>query len=247
MRTEEDELDFAKACMVIEKQGGDVLAYIAKEYPSYTPRPVWYRLQRDYLKRKPFQITEGRPKKKGTNCMRKARGSIEESAAALVACMKSGNNPRECLEDLGYTNLNTALSNIRKYARENRPEWSETLAEVRLGGPSGRPRKTPKPEETDTEPKHRPVTTCCIPDNRKGVEVPDEITVAPSLQIAAVRSDVCDGYKYERVFGIGNQDNVALVWRDPVCRGENSLIFSVNNWLQIAKEIPQMLNQLGLI
>lgn len=102
-------------------------------------------------------------------------------------------------------------------------------------------------ENPDGTVTDRKITTCCAPAPPSGVTVPDELPEEPSLKIAAVRSAVCDGYKYERVFGIGNQDNVALVWRDPVCRGENSLIFSVKNWLQIAKEIPQMLKQLGLI
>ena len=98
------------------------------------------------------------------------------------------------------------------------------------------------------EKMDKPSPTCCHPAKPSGVTVPDELPEEMKpLAIAAVRSAVVDGYKYERVFGIAREDNVALVWRDPVCRGENSLIFSADNWLKLAKEIPQMLKQLGLI
>jgi len=147
MRTEEQELAFANACLDIEKQGGDVLGYIAKEYPSYTPRPVWYRLQRDYLNRKVWQYTEGRPKKKGMDGMRKARGSMEQSAWALVECVQNGNDPKKCLDNLGYTNVNIALRNLKNWSRDKKPEWYEILKDVRLGKAAGRPMKTKKPEE----------------------------------------------------------------------------------------------------
>ena len=81
MRTDAEELDFARECERIEKNGGDVQGYIAQEYPSYTPRAVWYRLQRNYLGRKDFQLTEGRPKKKGVKYMGKmmelAKGCLD--------------------------------------------------------------------------------------------------------------------------------------------------------------------------
>ena len=59
-RSKAEKLEFAKACERIEKRGGDVLAYVEREYPSCTPRATWYMLQREYLNRK--QLTEGRPK-----------------------------------------------------------------------------------------------------------------------------------------------------------------------------------------
>ena len=63
MRTEEQKTAFARECARLEKAGGDVLEYIEKNWPSYTPRGTWFNLQKEYLHRSPFQLTDGKPVK----------------------------------------------------------------------------------------------------------------------------------------------------------------------------------------
>lgn len=280
MRTDAELLEFALACEKIEKQGGDVLGYIEQEYPSYTPRATWYRLQKTWLNRTVAQLTEGKPKEKGVKYM----GKMMDLAQGCIEAFGRGESVYDFLASQGSKNPSAYWYQIKQTVKLKDPDLYEQLSVIR----------------TDT--RKRPSPTCCQPARESGVEVPDELpkeepkTVEfngkeyeklepekltnvpfdqrnpensipgkPDLEsievyvekekpekqklltIAAVRSDVADGYKYERVFGIGNNDNVALAWRDPMTRGENSLIFSAENWQRLAEEIPQMLKQLGLI
>lgn len=287
MRTDAEKQAFAMKCLEIEKAGGNVQEYIAKNWPSYSPRATWYNLQREYLKRNTAQLTEGKPepKREEVNEMRRAKVDLLNGVLKVLA---EKGDPLEYMKEQGYKFPQQAWADLRNWANAhnmNQGRLPEDLrkyyARIRADKP-GNVAPDEKPGEHPTEAEKAPETpekresgddeyldvqsrvnevffggkayekmekpspTCCQPAPPSGVTVPDELP-EESLQIAAVRSAICDGYKYERVFGIGDQDNVALVWRDPVCRGENSLIFSAKNWLQMAKEIPQMLKQLGLI
>lgn len=192
MRTEEGELDFAKACMVIEKRGGDVLAYIAKEYPSYTPRPVWYRLQRDYLKRKPFQITEGRPKiperKKVDEVRKETRNSQEDTVRALIDAHKAGKSIRECLQELGYTNVASALRNAKGWARKNRPEMAKELERIGLGRPPVKPE----------EPGKKPVDDQTGEHQAEAEKAPEKVTLGGKTYETFVRVENPDGTVIDR-------------------------------------------------
>ena len=250
MRTDAELLEFALTCEKIEKQGGDVLGYIEQEYPSYTPRATWYRLQKNQLKRTAGQLTEGKPKEKGVKYM----GKMMDLAQGCIEAFGRGESVYDFLASQGIKNPSAYWYQIKQTVKLKDPDLYEKLSVIR------------------TDSRKRPSPTCCQPARESGVEVPDELpeeapkTVEFSdkgyvrakrekeekpadrpLDIAAVRSRAVNGYKYERIFGIGSEDNVALIWRDPVSRGENSLIFSVENWQRLAEEIPQMLKQLGLI
>jgi len=168
MRTDAQEQAFAKECLKIENAGGDVLAYIAKEYPSYTPRPVWYRLQRNYLKRKTDQLTEGRPKiperKEVDEVRKETRNSQEDTVRALIDAHKAGKSIRECLQELGYTNVASALRNAKGWARKNRPDLAKELDHIGLGRAPAKPEEPVREPVTDntgenpTEPKKAPET-----------------------------------------------------------------------------------------
>ena len=301
MRTDAEKQEFTFKCLEIEKAGGDVQGYIAKNWPSYSPRATWYNLQRQYLKRNTKQLTEGRPKAPTVKIDRKERirmakrRSRKELLQDMLKVLEEKKDPIAWLKDQGYANpyqtwadlkkwanannLNQGRlpSNLKKYyaginhqeaakapvddqAKKNPPEIEKPMEVVSSDGEvyekfDGVKKYPPLPNAADKDIYgNHPVTayiekkvspTCCQPAPESGVTVLDELP-EEHLQIAAVRSAVCDGYKYERVFGIAREDNVALVWRDPVCRGENSLIFSAENWMKLAREIPIMLDQLGL-
>ena len=266
MRTDAEKQAFAMKCLEIEKAGGNVQEYIAKNWPSYSPRATWYNLQREYLKRNTAQLTEGKPepKRKEVNEMRRAKVDLLNGVLKVLA---ENGDPLEYMKEQGYKFPQQAWADLRNWANAhnmNQGRLPEDLrkyyARIRADKPGNvapdekpgeHPTKAEKAPETPEkresgddenldvrrrvnevffggkayEKMDKPSPTCCQPAPPSGVTLPDELP-EESLQIAAVRSAVCDGYKYERVFGIGDQDNVALVWRDPVCRGENSLIFS---------------------
>ena len=122
---------FARECLKLEKAGGDVLDYIAKEYPSYTPRPVWYRLQKKYLGRSPRQLTEGKPEsKKGDEDidMGRAMEIVQEARAAHA----KGENLYEFLIKKGYDNPSATWYWMKETVSKKDMELYEWMTTVRI-------------------------------------------------------------------------------------------------------------------
>lgn len=192
MRTDAQEQAFAKECLKIENAGGDVLAYIAKEYPSYTPRPVWYRLQRNYLKRKTDQLTEGRPKiperKEVDEVRKETRNSQEDTVRALIDAHKAGKSIRECLQELGYTNVASALRNAKGWARKNRPEMAKELERIGLGRPPVKPE----------EPGKKPVDDQTGEHHAEAEKAPETVTLGGKTYELFVRDEKPDGTVTDR-------------------------------------------------
>lgn len=184
-RSKAEKLEFAKACERIEKRGGDVLAYVEREYPSYTPRATWYMLQREYLNRK--QLTEGRPKE---NRGEKDMGKMMDMANEVMDAYARGENIYDWLETHGYANASSTWFQLKQAAKKNDPELYARMCEARM---DRRKPKESKPEVIPREPEEKPkeiplpgealpvtvhgkrITTCCAPARESGVTVPDEI------------------------------------------------------------------------
>ena len=147
MRSEAQMKAFADECVKIEKAGGDVLSYIAKYYPSYTPRATWYKLQMECLHRK--KLTEGRPKDepkpepviqpewkevKQEMPIKKIM-SLQELFTELLKAADEGRDLKQTLRDLGYKNESSAIANVRAWAKKNKPERWEEMAAMTLKGP----------------------------------------------------------------------------------------------------------------
>jgi len=252
MRTDAEELDFARECERIEKNGGDVQGYIAQEYPSYTPRAVWYRLQRNYLGRKDFQLTEGRPKKKGVKYM----GKMMELAHGCLEAYGRGETVFDYLKSQGSKNPSAYWYQIKQTAKLKDPDLYEQLSVIRTGDKK-------KPQEAETivfggkeyeklegegipvnEYREKPSPTCCQPARKSGVTLDDM-----PLEIVGIMSNVKGYYQkasIENKHLPGNDGQyVHLIWRDMVTRDERSLCLSVAEWLQLAEEIPKAMRQLG--
>lgn len=184
-RSKAEKLEFAKACERIEKRGGDVLAYVEREYPSYTPRATWYMLQREYLNRK--QLTEGRPKE---NRGDKDMGKMMDMANEVMDAYARGENIYDWLGAHGYANASSTWFQLKQAAKKNDPELYARMCEARM---DRRKPKESKPEVIPREPEEKPkeiplpgealpvtvrgkrITTCCAPARESGVTVPDEI------------------------------------------------------------------------
>ena len=184
-RSKAEKLEFAKACERIEKRGGDVLAYVEREYPSYTPRATWYMLQREHLNRK--QLTEGRPKE---NRGEKDMGKMMDMANEVMDAYARGENIYDWLEAHGYANASSTWFHLKQAAKKNDPELYARMCEARM---DRRKPKESKPEVIPREPEEKPkeiplpgetlpvtvrgkrITTCCAPARESGVTVPDEI------------------------------------------------------------------------
>lgn len=188
-RSKAEKLEFAKACERIEKRGGDVLAYVEREYPSYTPRATWYMLQREYLGRK--KLTEGRPKeKRGERDM----GKMMDMANEVMDAYARGESIYEWLEAHGYKNPSSMWFQMKQAAKKVDPDLYDRMCDaitstkrkpkaqrtVKQLTPPPKPKEEPKEIPQAGEPmpvavQGKPITTCCAPARESGVTVPDEI------------------------------------------------------------------------
>lgn len=115
MRTDAEKQAFAMKCLEIEKAGGDVREYIAKNWPSYSPRATWYNLQREYLKRNTAQLTEGKPepKREEVNEMRRAKVDLLNGVLKVLA---EKGDPLEYMKEQGYKFPQQAWADLRNWA-----------------------------------------------------------------------------------------------------------------------------------
>jgi len=226
-RSKAEKLEFAKACERIEKRGGDVLAYVEREYPSYTPRATWYMLQREYLNRK--QLTEGRPKE---NRGEKDMGKMMDMANEVMDAYARGENIYDWLEAHGYANASSTWFQLKQAAKKNDPELYARMCEARM---DRRKPKESKPEVIPREPEEKPkeiplpgealpvtvrgkrITTCCAPARESGVTVPDELPEEPDgyQRVAAVAREMLEEIKTAKdakpIYPIGEEEMVFSV------------------------------------
>lgn len=124
-RSTEERMRIARECLKIERKGGDVLAYLLTEN-YYTPRATWIHLQREFLRRKPHECKDGKPKKeekRGVNNM--ALTNEQRLKAAQIAI--DGGDPRPYLEECGIMNTTGTWWTVKEWVRKNHPEMAEKI------------------------------------------------------------------------------------------------------------------------
>ena len=133
-RTWEEKMDILDHCMELEKTGGDILGYLwSQDY--LTPRATWFNYQRMYLHRKPYEFTDGKPKKKGEQTMNgmdsKTIAARQKRLDELKKRIGAGMGIRAALTDMGYTGKSAGQTyrQIRNFAQANDPEIYAILPE----------------------------------------------------------------------------------------------------------------------
>ena len=144
--------DLAEQCRGIERDGLSVLVYL-RFRGCISPWGTWFRLQKEELGRKDWQITDG----KGQEGMKKITLENKKKAVEIALC---GGNPLEYLKSIGSANPSASWYYIKKSLQEADPGKYALLT-------GAKPETEEKKEENEM--------TCCAPSTRKGVEVPDEV------------------------------------------------------------------------
>ena len=120
-RTPEEIEAIVDHCIELEQIGGDILAYLWSE--NYlTPRATWCNFQREWLGRKPYEYTDGRP---GERKRIMPRGKIvitNEQKAEAVRIAIEGTNPCTYLKGLGSKNPTAAWANIKSFYMRKHPD-----------------------------------------------------------------------------------------------------------------------------
>ena len=137
--------DLARRCAGIDAEGGNVREFL-KGLGFISPWGTWFRLQKEELGRKDWQITDGR----GNEEMKKV--TLEQKKKAVEIAL-SGGNPLAYLKEIGSKQPSALWYVIKKSLKEADPYKYEMLA-----GSAA-----------------EPVTTCCAPAKSSGVEMPDDL------------------------------------------------------------------------
>lgn len=237
----------ARKCARIEKVGGSVREYLGT-LGFISPWGTWFRLQKEELGRKDYQITDG----KGVEEMRKV--TLEDKKKAVEIAL-GGGNPLKFLKECGVANPSASWAYIKKTLKEVDPEKYAML-----------PSRANAAEPECWKPK---VTTCCAPAAPSGVEVPDELPEehlempASDLTIPAdkliTREDVQDSvwkpvnYDGFDVMALKSPDTGFRFTSDPrygmmtwntVSGDEVSL--TAEEWHNLAAELPKALQIFGI-
>ena len=121
LRTEEEKSAILAHCLELERTGGDILAYLWSE--NYiSPRATWCNFQREWLGRKPYQYTDGKPKKKKERKDMSRIVITDEQKAEAVRIAIEGKSPCAYLKSIGSQNPSGAWFNIKKQYQQKHPE-----------------------------------------------------------------------------------------------------------------------------
>lgn len=121
LRTFEEKAAIVEHCIELEKTGGDILGYLWSE--NYlTPRATWCNIQREWLGRKPYEFTDGKPKKKGEAIMKSKFIVTPEIRDEAIRIAINGGDPRNYLTGMGSQNGMSAWTKILMDLKKTKPE-----------------------------------------------------------------------------------------------------------------------------
>lgn len=250
-RTPEERMEIARQCRQLEKEGGDVLAYLLNEN-YYTPRATWYNMQRELLNRKPWQCTDGRPKKKGgVNHM--ALTNEQRLKAAQIAI--DGGDPRVFLEECGILNTTATWFTVKEWLKKNHPEMAGKVPEKLK--PAGEYLKVdkgmPKAETVLGRPKEdfEKLPTVKVDGGLK-IETPEgnrvEVAEVPEkhrikkpvsydgFEVTAIRDGSLGEFYYDRKYE-------SIDWRTV---GGDEVSMGPVFWRELYEKLPRILGVLGV-
>ena len=255
-RSPEQKKAFARQCLEIEKQGGDVLGYIEKNWPSYTPRACWYNLQKQYLGRHTNQLTEGKAISPEEERMMNLKRDKSAQLDAVLQLIEEKKDPILYLAEIGYRVPTQAWADLRIWARKHRPEdaaklpgnlrqWYVEVGIKTYSGEQKQPKMNVAQEVGVTlDQAADAVGKMMKTMNNTAKHITAQLTQLP---VCGVKSRCRKDAKFE-VCPVKSADGgfMAFVWRDLITHDQRELIMSAEEWRQFVDEIPQALKQLGL-
>lgn len=197
--------------------------------------------------------------------------TLEQKKKAVEIAI-GGGDPQKFLKECGSANPSAHWYYIKKTLKEKDPEKYAQIPEVadKKYEPNG-DLKNEAPDDAleGFEPfemkdgRKRPVTTCCAPSTREGVEVPDELPEEENLigksaeiiekrkdsmkderkpvnydgyEVSAIRSEALGEFYFDRKFN-------SLDWR--TAEGEE-IGMSPDGWKMLMNELPKIMGILGI-
>ena len=245
LRTEEEKSAIVAHCLELEKTGGDILGYLRSE--NYlTPRATWCNFQREWLGRKPYQFTDGKPKTKKERKDMSRLVITEEQKAEAVRIAIEGKSPVAYLKGLGSKSPNGAWFNIKNQYKEKHPEIYAQIPHHETGW------KAPKKLELEAGGNYEISAKDAMDNMQDAVdtffgqceEMGLKLDKAPitkpvnydGLEVAAVRHPELGEFYYDQKFA-------SIDWRTP--EGDE-VSMTPALYVMLAHELPKILNVLGV-
>ena len=241
-RTAEEKLAIVEHCMDLEREGGDIQAYLYSEH-YYTPRATWHNIQREYLHRKPYERTDGKPTKKGDGNMVILTDDQRMEAVTLAI---EGKNPKTYLEGLGCPDPEQTWYRIRQWCKDKRPDAFEKLPM------KGKRYEKPKAEEAPVVKIDGPIRIETPEVNNVQIMTPGKICPAERdtdivkmnkeldfdgrYATTAIEVDELGEFYYDRKHN-------TVDWRAP--SGDEVSLGPIW-WRQLMEDLPLILKKLGV-
>ena len=233
LRTFEEKAAIVEHCIELEKTGGDILGYLwSQNY--YTPRATWCNFQREWLHRKPYEYTDGKPKKKGEAIMKSKFIVTPEIRDEAIRIAINGGDPRNYLTGMGSQNGMSSWTKIRMELKKTNPEKYAKLPK-RIGKADAPEMPTVKvdgPLKIETPEANR-ITVAEVPEIKTGDKV--VVTGVKAFKVTAIDTEYGEFYhdkKYD-----------CIDWRD--LEGDE-VSMKIGMWKKLAAELPEILAALGV-
>lgn len=238
LRTDEEKAAILEHCLDLEESGGDILGYLwSQDY--ITPRATWCNYQREWLGRKPYEFTDGKPKRKKGDVyrMKKAKVTLEHKKKAVQIAIDGG-DPLKYLKDHGAGNPAAMWYTIKQNVKDTDPETFKKIPDLR--NKSSEPTVTLADAMTGMKDAADEFFGKCeemgLKVNGEKVERPVQPLTLAGLQITAVNHQDLGEFYLDKKYK-------SIDWRAPD-GAEVSLAPSM--WIQLLKELPNILKMLGV-
>ena len=215
----------ADECLQIEKRGGSVIEFL-KGRGCISPWGTWFRLHKEQLGRKDYQITNG----KGRETMGAFPKPIltDDDKKEAVRIALGGESPYEYLRECGVTAPDAAWARIKDYVQKTDPE---TFAKL--------PARLPRTEKAKTAaPAQKPPVTLNVvppePAEEKAITKPLHYM---GYAVTTIENEEVGSFHYDKIHKI-------IDWESPDRLDCASV--SVDLFLRILKQAPTILAILGV-
>ena len=245
LRTDEEKIAILEHCLELERTGGDILGYLwIQDY--LTPRATWFNYQREWLGRKPYEFTDGKPKSKGEKNMGK-KTDKRKVLEAVVKAIERGDNPLDFLLSFGYKAPQAAYADLKKYAAQNAPEMLAKLPDLRKMNKA--PKKDGMPnKKTETVADHMEAMQDAADEffgkceemglkvnGKEEIRKPDDKPVEKYTVTAVRHGQYGEFYR--------DYDHHCIDWRTP--HGDE-MSLEVQIWKALVNDLPEILKRLGV-
>lgn len=130
LRTDEEKIAILEHCLELERTGGDILGYLwSQDY--LTPRATWFNYQREWLGRKPYEFTDGKPRVIRGERKMNNKNDKRKVLEAVITAIERGDDPLVFMTTFGYQAPQAAYAALKKYAKANAPELAPKLPDLR--------------------------------------------------------------------------------------------------------------------